>query len=111
VTDTTDRASSAAASDLTSLKLPQLQQLATELGITGVSKLRKGDLLAAIVALQGGGSVVADADLSTDETPAAEAPAARAEAPARRGSRRVTSGTVTSPTAHREAETAKAHRG
>ncbi len=104
MTDTTDRASSAAASDLTSLKLPQLQQLATELGITGVSKLRKGDLLAAIVALQGGGGVVADADLSTDATPAAdeastetpaEMPPARAEAPARRGSRRVTSGTVT----------------
>lgn len=114
MTDTTDRASSAAASDLTSLKLPQLQQLATELGITGVSKLRKGDLLASIVALQGGGSVAADADadLSTDTAPAAdeastetsteasadvaaEVPAGRAEAPARRGSRRVTSGTVT----------------
>ena len=117
MTDTTDRASSAAASDLTSLKLPQLQQLATELGITGVSKLRKGDLLASIVALQGGGSVVADADLSTDAAPAADeasteastevaidTPPARAEAPARRGSRRVTSGTVTAaPTRTAEA--------
>ncbi|KQV24733.1 transcription termination factor Rho [Yonghaparkia sp. Root332] len=100
MTDITDRASGATASDLTSLKLPQLQQLATELGITGVSKLRKGDLLAAIVAVQSGGSVDVDADLSTETAPAEapeapDAPAARTEAPARRGSRRVTSGTVT----------------
>jgi len=63
VTDITDRVSSAAdAPDLTTLKLPQLQQLATELGISGVSKLRKGDLLAAIVANQGGDGAASAAD-------------------------------------------------
>lgn len=114
MTDITDRAPSAAtSSDLTGLKLPQLQQLATELGISGVSKLRKGDLLAAIVANQGGADAapvaddaetqVADVVESPAEAPSAEPsldlpaldlPAARTEEPARRGSRRVTSGSV-----------------
>ncbi len=133
MTDTTDRASSAAASpDLTTLKLPQLQQLATELGISGVSKLRKGDLLAAIVANQGGDGAAAVApELEpapeaapqsaprADEIPAPtsldelELPLGRTEPATRRGSRRVTSGSVVTaaPAAQPEAETDTAAEG
>ncbi|MFJ3382713.1 MULTISPECIES: transcription termination factor Rho [unclassified Curtobacterium] len=35
-------------SDLRALRLPELQRIASSLGITGLSKLRKGDLIAAI---------------------------------------------------------------
>jgi len=49
VTDPTIRPSAAEVpADLGALKLPELQQLATELGISGVSKLRKGELVDAI---------------------------------------------------------------
>ncbi|MFN4002845.1 Rho termination factor N-terminal domain-containing protein, partial [Microcella sp.] len=49
MTDPIVRASSAdAPADLGTLKLAELQQLATELGVAGVSKLRKGELVDAI---------------------------------------------------------------
>ncbi|MCT9622803.1 Rho termination factor N-terminal domain-containing protein, partial [Curtobacterium sp. C2H10] len=35
-------------SDLRALRLPELQRIASSLGITGLSKLRKGDLIASI---------------------------------------------------------------
>ena len=41
---------------LTGLRLPQLQALATQLGVKGTSKMRKGDLLEAIRSHQGGGT-------------------------------------------------------
>jgi transcription termination factor Rho len=43
-------------SNLSALKLPELQALASSLGISGASKLRKGDLVAAISDKQGGGA-------------------------------------------------------
>ena len=41
---------------LTALRLPQLQALASELGLSGTAKMRKSDLVDAIKARQGGGS-------------------------------------------------------
>ncbi|MBD8140883.1 Rho termination factor N-terminal domain-containing protein, partial [Frigoribacterium sp. CFBP 13605] len=98
------------------MRLPQLQALASSLGISGISKLRKGDLVAAIAAKQGEGAAsevapqptldgVVDAgvqaSLETAVAEGAEAPVAETgtepteptEAPtrARRGSRRATS--------------------
>ncbi|QQD74994.1 transcription termination factor Rho [Curtobacterium sp. YC1] len=54
-------------SDLRALRLPELQRIASSLGITGLSKLRKGDLIASIE----------DKRPVADETPApvAESPA------------------------------------
>ncbi|MFC0487578.1 Rho termination factor N-terminal domain-containing protein, partial [Sinomonas atrocyanea] len=82
------------------LKLAQLQALASQLGITGGSRMRKGDLVAAITAHQKGEPLArpaerrrpaakaeATAELPLPETqaaaPAQEAPAA--EAPAEAG--------------------------
>ncbi|MET3635394.1 transcription termination factor Rho [Curtobacterium oceanosedimentum] len=60
-------------SDLRALRLPELQRIASSLGITGLSKLRKGDLIASIE----------DKRPATDDAaPAAEAPAAEAPAAA-----------------------------
>jgi len=62
VTDPIAPASSAGVrTDLSTLKLAELQQLATELGVSGVSKLRKAELVDAIKQTQSGGS--SDADL------------------------------------------------
>ena len=83
-------------SHLSALKLPELQALASSLGISGASKLRKGDLVAAISVKQGGDaaapspttalveSAVVEA-ATLDDAPQA-APVAR-----KRTSRRVTS--------------------
>nr|WP_235450995.1 transcription termination factor Rho [Frigoribacterium sp. RIT-PI-h] len=95
------------------MRLPQLQALASSLGISGISKLRKGDLVAAIAAKQGEGAAVEVAPQPTldgvvdagvpasvetavaegAEAPVVEATTEPAEAPtrARRGSRRATS--------------------
>ncbi|WP_242088164.1 transcription termination factor Rho [Curtobacterium sp. DN_7.5] len=51
-------------SDLRALRLPELQRIASSLGITGLSKLRKGDLIATIE----------DKRPATAETPATEQP-------------------------------------
>ena len=59
-------------SDLRALRLPELQRIASSLGITGLSKLRKGDLIASIE----------DKRPVTDEAPAAEAAAPAAQEPA-----------------------------
>ncbi|ROP60660.1 transcription termination factor Rho [Curtobacterium sp. PhB115] len=59
-------------SDLRALRLPELQRIASSLGITGLSKLRKGDLIAAIE----------DKRPVTDEAPAAAEAAAPAASPA-----------------------------
>ncbi|WP_213016675.1 transcription termination factor Rho [Frigoribacterium sp. CFBP 8751] len=95
------------------MRLPQLQALASSLGISGISKLRKGDLVAAIAAKQGEGAAVEVAPQPTldgvvdagvpasvetavaegTEAATVEAATPPAEAPtrARRGSRRATS--------------------
>ncbi|RKR73794.1 transcription termination factor Rho [Frondihabitans australicus] len=95
--------------DLTSRRLPELQALASTLGISGISKLRKGDLVAAIVAAQSSaGDAAAEqpaaaapeaaAEQAAPEATAAEAPAAEAPARAKRAPRRATS-TSTAPVA------------
>ena len=84
-------------SDLSALKLPELQALASSLGISGASKLRKGDLVTAISDNQKSGSADGASVDAASGTPAVDsgephnevaqtAPAAR-----KRTSRRVTS--------------------
>ncbi|MFF5793765.1 transcription termination factor Rho [Paeniglutamicibacter sp. NPDC012692] len=71
---------------LAGLKLAQLQALASQLGITGGSRMRKSDLVTAISNHQRGGSV-ADRDAKAKAEPKVEAAAetkTAAKAPARR---------------------------
>jgi transcription termination factor Rho len=81
VTDVNVRPSSADSNpNLSTLRLPELQALAAELGLSGASKLRKGELVNAINAIQNP-SDAAQAAPAT-ETPAASAPVAEpVEAP------------------------------
>jgi transcription termination factor Rho len=69
LTDTNVAADSSAA--LSAMKLPQLQALASELGVSGASKMKKSDLVDAIH----NGGVVADA------APAAASDSSKADAP------------------------------
>ncbi|MCU1528830.1 MAG: transcription termination factor Rho, partial [Frondihabitans sp.] len=94
MTDTTSRTAADdtdSPADLSALRLPALQALASSLGISGISKLRKGDLVAAITAAQGAGvqaPASAEQPTLTIDAPVADAPvveesqAAAAEAPA-----------------------------
>jgi len=79
VTDTTEIAAAAPAStgtvDLSTLRLPQLQAVASQLGISGTGRMRKSELLEAIQIRQNGGSPAAAS------APPARAPR-RAAAPA-----------------------------
>jgi transcription termination factor Rho len=80
VTDTTERASAPASSDvvsgatsrstggLSAKRLPELQALAGELGITGTGKMRKGDLIAAIGEKRGSSRAAAQNGSSTTST-------------------------------------------
>ncbi|WP_061961782.1 transcription termination factor Rho [Demequina flava] len=101
MTDTTAAAADNSAA-LSAMKLPQLQALASELGVSGVKKMRKGDLIQAI---QNGGVAPAKAapasnnkgDAPAKEAPAkdkqpadagsSDAPAAQADKPARQNTR------------------------
>ncbi|GAA5201071.1 transcription termination factor Rho [Arthrobacter gyeryongensis] len=130
VVDTTSSAAESTAataksSGLAGLKLAQLQALASQLGISGGSRMRKGDLVSAISAHRAGATtskaptaakaVAAKAAPAAPEAETSEAPAAvSTEAPAQDGtrargrgrSRRATSdGVVAAPAA---AETAEA---
>ncbi|WP_370882662.1 transcription termination factor Rho [Kineosporia succinea] len=67
-----------AAVDLSTLRLPQLQAVASQLGINGTARMRKAELLEAIRSHQGSGAVAAPA--ATRSRRAASAPAG---APAR----------------------------
>ena len=68
MTDTTDRAVAPAAADangstrsasgLSTKRLPELQAIAAELGISGTGKMRKSDLVAAIGTRRSGGAAV-----------------------------------------------------
>ncbi|TDN44822.1 transcription termination factor Rho [Curtobacterium flaccumfaciens] len=72
-------------SDLRALRLPELQRIASSLGITGLSKLRKGDLIASIEDKRPATDDAAPADAApTTTAPTASAPAAAptASAPA-----------------------------
>ena len=64
--------------DLSGLKLPQLQELASSLGVAGISKLRKGELVAAIEAARGGAAAPAPNDAPAADAAPAEAPASEA---------------------------------
>ncbi|WP_425862421.1 transcription termination factor Rho [Arthrobacter sp. TWP1-1] len=76
--DTAATSAPAKSAGLAGLKLAQLQILAGQLGITGGSRMRKGDLVDAISAHQRGSSVA--------DRPARTTTATEAKAPARRGS-------------------------
>lgn len=85
-------AAPAKSSGLAGLKLAQLQALASQLGISGGSRMRKGDLVSAISAHRAGTPATkapAKAAEKATESPAAAAPAAAetAEAPAAEGTR------------------------
>ncbi|MBD8584721.1 transcription termination factor Rho [Frigoribacterium sp. CFBP 8766] len=72
--------------ELSAMRLPQLQALASSLGISGLSKLRKGDLVAAIAAVQaqsaGGSAAPAEAAAPVVEQPVLDVPVeAVADAP------------------------------
>ncbi|MDM7855750.1 transcription termination factor Rho [Cellulomonas alba] len=90
MTDTIEPAVSAPASGATgisALRLPELQAMAAQLGVKGTSKMRKGDLVAAITAARGGSSRTAALEPRRAETVAVAEPPAqeRAEpAPERR---------------------------
>ncbi|WBM79607.1 Rho termination factor N-terminal domain-containing protein [Cryobacterium breve] len=58
MTDVNLRTNAADSSRLGTLRVAELQALALELGIPGSSKLRKGELVAAITAVQAGGDTV-----------------------------------------------------
>lgn len=109
-------AATAKSSGLAGLKLAQLQALASQLGISGGSRMRKGDLVSAISAHRAGTltakapakaaakatesavAPAAAAPASAPEAPAAEAPAAEGTRARGRGrSRRAVSDGVVSP--------------
>ncbi len=81
---------------LASLRLPELQAIAAELGISGATKLRKGELVDTISEAQAGST----ATPSTDSAGSSEA---QAEAPKKRAPRRATAAagvvTTTNPVA------------
>ncbi|MCL2849584.1 MAG: Rho termination factor N-terminal domain-containing protein, partial [Micrococcales bacterium] len=72
MTDTVDAGEPGVSTDapLTVLRLPELQAMATELGVRGTSKMRKGDLVAAIGAA-GGEDGPSDAPPPQEPAPAA----------------------------------------
>jgi transcription termination factor Rho len=85
VTDVTNSTSVEIPTDLRALRLPELQRIASSLGITGLSKLRKGDLIASIEDKRPAGapaSVAPTLDGAGTGTPAADVAPAAAEAPA-----------------------------
>lgn len=116
-------AAPAKSSGLAGLKLAQLQALASQLGISGGSRMRKGDLVTAISAHRAGTSAskapakAAEKATENHVAPAAAAPVAAAsetsEAPAAEGTRArsrgrsrraVSDGVVTAPAAATAAE-------
>ena len=97
--DAVQTTSTAKSNGLAGLKLAQLQALAGQLGITGGSRMRKGDLVAAISAHQRGSSV------ADRPARAASAPAETAE-PAKRSTR--SSAKATAVSAEPAAEAAPA---
>jgi len=70
---------------LAAMVLPELQAMAGELGISGIGRLRKSQLIEAIQAKQGNGAAAPAVETPAAKAPAAEAPAVEAaavEAPA-----------------------------
>ena len=77
MTESTEQTTPTNGGGLASLKLAQLQALASQLGIAGGSRMRKADLVTAISDHQRGGSV-ADRDAAERAAQAPAAPAAEA---------------------------------
>ena len=101
MTDTTVAADTSAA--LSAMKLPQLQALASELGVAGVTKMKKSDLVDAIS--NGGVAKAAPARKdSADEAPA------RTSRSSRSSRRRVASSAQTTVEASPSTEAAAARR-
>ncbi|MFX4285434.1 transcription termination factor Rho [Janibacter sp. G349] len=89
MTDTTTGDSAAPATSeqprrsgaLSAMRLAQLQQLASSMGITGTAKMRKSDLISAIRAQQSGSSAPAPAKSAAKSAPAAQSAPAKQSAP------------------------------
>ncbi|MFJ5693254.1 transcription termination factor Rho [Arthrobacter sp. NPDC093125] len=115
----------AKSSGLAGLKLAQLQALASQLGISGGSRMRKGDLVAAISAHRAGTTAskapartavkAADTSAAAADTSAPAAPAETTEAPTQeaprtrgrgRSRRAVSDGVISTPAAEPAAEAA-----
>lgn len=115
----------AKSSGLAGLKLAQLQALASQLGISGGSRMRKGDLVAAISAHRAGTTAskapartaekAADTSVAAADTSAPAAPAETTEAPAQeaprargrgRSRRAVSDGVISTPAAEPAVEAA-----
>jgi transcription termination factor Rho len=86
VTETTTNDNAARSGSLTALRLPQLQEMASGLGIKGYRRMRKSDLIEAIQS-QGSGAP-AEKPAAASETPQTEGSQAEASAAGRRGSGR-----------------------
>ena len=80
-----DSRATAGAGRLTAMLLPELQRIAASLGITGIARMRKGQLIAAIQERQGGGA--ASAAGSDGDSGQATGTTARAAGGARRSTR------------------------
>ena len=80
MTDTTEIDAAAPAADLSALRLPQLQAVASQLGITGTARMRKSELVAAIRGRQQGSAAPPPAAPSRASAPAGSAPAGSAPA-------------------------------
>jgi transcription termination factor Rho len=121
VTDTieptvsTGSGGSARGAAISSLRMPELQAMAAQLGVTGTSRMRKSDLVDAIAAKTSGGprrTRRAEAPAGTPATstapaaaaPAATAPAAETAAPARERRRPVRAADTEQPARAAETE-------
>ncbi|MHB1877400.1 MAG: Rho termination factor N-terminal domain-containing protein, partial [Streptosporangiaceae bacterium] len=80
-----DSRATAGAGRLTAMLLPELQRVAASLGITGIARMRKGQLITAIQERQGGGA--ASAAGSDGDSGQATGTTARAAGGARRSTR------------------------
>ncbi|WP_316290465.1 Rho termination factor N-terminal domain-containing protein, partial [Clavibacter michiganensis] len=78
MTDVDTRATTA---DLSALRVSQLQAIASELGIPGGSKLRKGELVTAISEIQAAGGTTAPADETAPERAAPAPPGSGRDSP------------------------------
>ncbi|CAN5319256.1 hypothetical protein BH09ACT2_BH09ACT2_04480 [soil metagenome] len=93
MTDLTVRAAGTDSIALAKLRLPELQALAAELGLSGSSKLRKGELVDAISEIQNP-TTAPGADAPVVDAPVADAPVADAPVVKKRASRRASTSIV-----------------
>ncbi len=95
MTDLTVRATATDSIALAKLRLPELQALAAQLGLSGSSKLRKGELVDAISEIQKTAESAAPvADAPVAEAPVVDAPVADAPVVKKRASRRASTSIV-----------------